>query len=33
MEEILNGTRLNEIINVLLAQDESDRLTQYTEKN
>ena len=33
MEEILDGTRLNEIINVLLAQDESDRLTQYTEKN
>ena len=32
MEEILDGTRLNEIINVLLAQDESDRLTQYTKK-
>ena len=33
IEEILDGTRLIEIINPLLAQDESDRLSQLTESN
>ncbi len=31
IEEILSGSRLNEIIDVLLAQEESDRLTNLTE--
>ncbi len=33
IDEILDGTRLQEIIDPLLAQDESDRLTQLTENN
>ena len=31
IEEILDGTRLIEIIDPLITQDESDRLTQLTE--
>ncbi|MBT3939639.1 MAG: peptide chain release factor 1, partial [Pelagibacterales bacterium] len=31
IEEILSGSRLNEIIDVLLAQEESDRLANITE--
>ena len=33
IEEILDGARLIEIIDPLIAQDESDRLTQLTENN
>ena len=33
IEEMLSGTRLNEIIDVLLAQEESDRLSQLSEAN
>ncbi len=33
IDEILSGTRLNEIIDVLLAQEESDRLSQLSEAN
>ena len=33
IDEILSGNRLNEIIDVLLAQEESDRLSQLSEAN
>ena len=33
IEEILSGDRLNEIIDVLLAKDESDRFSQLTDNN
>ena len=33
IDEILSGNRLNDIIDVLLAQEESDRLSQLSEAN
>jgi len=33
IDEILSGSRLNEIIDVLLAQEESERLAQLSEQN
>ena len=33
IDEILSGNRLNEIIDVLLAQEESDRLSQLSKAN